>query len=79
MTEGLCSDASAALGDRTPASSSGGRRVWPVEWDKLLKKTEVKLLGRASSSPFPAVWNWVAACLGKGDVVHVQALPFQGL
>lgn len=36
-----------------------------MEWDKLLKKTEVKLLGRASSSPFPPEWNCLQAALEK--------------
>lgn len=52
---------------------------WPVEWDDLLKKTEVKLLERTYYSPLTLVLNCFAVYLGKGDVVHVQALPFQGL
>jgi len=50
-----------------------------VEWDDLLKKAEVKLLERTYYSPLTLVLNCFTVYLGEGDVVHVKALPFQGL
>lgn len=55
------------------------RRAMACGVGRSAEKTEVKLLERTYYSPLPLVLNWFAVCLGKGDVVHVQALPFQGL